>query len=125
MFNQYYLKIFDHYLCTIININLFIIIIIHSYIQYTHPLPSLTDVCPSSTRSQAPLPRLQTRIVLSSDPEARRPSDSTAREVTYYNIEQGRELIIIIIIIIIVLIIIIISIVIIIVLIIIITCNLK
>ena len=111
------MKIIFHYLYTIITINLFIIIIIRSYIQYTHPSPSLTPVCPSSTRSQAPLPRFQIRIVLSHDPEARRPSDSTAREVTYYNIEQGREIIIIIIIIIIiVLIIIIISIII-------ITCN--
>ena len=40
----------------------------------------LTSVCPSSTRSQAPLPRSQTRIVLSLDPEAKRPSESTTRE---------------------------------------------
>ena len=47
---------------------------------------TLTDMCPSSTRLQIPLPRSQTRILLSSDPEARRPSGSTAREVTAYSI---------------------------------------
>ena len=54
-----------------------------------HQSPSLTNVCPSSTRSQVPLPMFQTRIVLSAkpDPEARRPSGSTARERTYYNIK--------------------------------------
>ena len=93
------------------------------YIQCTHPSPSLTCVCPSSTRSQAPLPRSQTRIVLSLDPEARRPPGSTAREDTYYNIEQGREILIIISISIIIIMIIIISIIIIIILLIIITCN--
>ena len=67
-----------------------IIIIIHSNIyniQYTLPSPSLTSVCPSSTRTQVPLPRSHIRIVLSLEPEAKRPSDSTAREDTYYNIE--------------------------------------
>ena len=58
------------------------------YTMYKHPPPSLTSVCPSSIRTQAPLPRSQTRIVLSRDPEARRPSDSTAREVTPYNMER-------------------------------------
>ena len=46
---------------------------------------TLTDMCPSSTRSQIPLPRSQTRILLSSDPEARRSSGSTAMEVTAYS----------------------------------------
>ena len=63
--------------------------ITRSYIQYTHASPSLTPVCPSSTRSRVPLSRSQTRIVLSSDPEARRPSGSAARERTSYNIEAG------------------------------------
>ena len=55
------------------------------YIQYTHPSTSLTSVCFSSTCSQPPLPMFQIRIVLSSDPEAKRPSGSTVREPALYS----------------------------------------
>ena len=72
---------------SIIIINLFLSDIIRSYIQYTYPSTYLTSECPSNTRTQAPLPRFQIRIVLSCDPEARRPSRNTAKEDTPYEID--------------------------------------
>ena len=58
----------------------------HSLRSTVRAFVSLTSVCPSSTRSQAPLSMSQTRIVLSPDPEARRPSDNRARASTSYSI---------------------------------------